>query len=87
MFIFRAKYIGKKKKYLTKTVFLFKKKRILYCINILKNLILLYCRRKKKNITNQLFYPLYNYLVQDKFSLVHKVKYRIYKQKLAKMQL
>ena len=48
--------------------------------------MLLYCKRKKKNINYKFFLPLSNYLINDKGSLVSKVKYKIYKKKLIQMQ-
>lgn len=34
----------------------------------------------------ELFLPLFNYITNDKTSLVTKVKYKIYKKKLIQMQ-
>ena len=70
----------------SKIYFITGKKRFLLCINFIKYLVLLYCKRKKKNINYKFFLPLSNYLINDKGSLVSKVKYKIYKKKLIQMQ-
>ena len=80
------KKIKKKKIQLSKLVFIVGVKRLVLCMNLIKYIILLNCRRKKKNMTYSLFTPLYNYIVYDKNNLVIKVKYRIYKQKLMQLQ-
>jgi hypothetical protein len=55
-------------------------------MNFIKCLILLNCKRKKKNMTYKIFLPLFNHLVDDKTSLILKIKYKIYRQKLIQMQ-
>ncbi len=86
MFINKTKIFKKKKKSLSKLLFLTEKNRTILCINILKNIILLNIKRRKKNITKFLFLSLYNYIVNDKNNLVLKVKYKLYKQKLIQLQ-
>lgn len=71
---------------MNKLIFIKGVKRLLLCINFLKYLILLNCKRKKQNMNYNLFLPLFNYLTNDKNNLVLKVKYRLYKQKLIKLQ-
>ena len=86
MFNSKVKKLKKKKQQLSKLVFIVGVKRLVLCMNFIKYIILLNCRRKKKNMTHNLFTPLYNYIVYDKNNLVIKVKYRIYKQKLMQLQ-
>lgn len=87
MFNHKVRFFKKKKSYATKLIFVTGNKRIVSCINFLKCLILLNVQRKKKNLTTDLFTPLYNYITVDKNSSVMKVKYRIYKQKLMQLQV
>lgn len=75
-----------KKKQNVKLVFITGIKRVLLCINFIKYVILLRCKRKKKNMSLALFNPLFHYLTQDKVNSVIKVKYRIYKHKLMQLQ-
>jgi len=86
MFSHKAKFFKKKKQYSTKLIFVTNQKRLLLAINFLKCLILLNVKRRKKNLTTNLFNPLYNYITIDKNNLVEKVKYRIYRQKLMQLQ-
>ncbi len=71
-----------KRKPTVKLNFIVHSKRTILCINFIKYAILLYTRRKKKNLTFNYFLPLFNYLMYDKTNFVIKLKYRIYKQKL-----
>lgn len=86
MFSHKAKFFKKKKQYSTKLIFVTNQKRLLLAINFLKCLILLNVKRRKKNLTTNLFNPLFNYITVDKNNLVEKVKYRIYRQKLMQLQ-
>lgn len=87
MFSHKAKFFKKKKQYATKLLFVTNQKRLLLCINFLKCLILLNVKRRKKNLTMNLFSPLFNYITVDKNNLVTKIKYRIYRQKLMQLQI
>lgn len=88
MYSAKTRKIKKKKK--TKNninlIFVTGIKRVLLCINFIKYVILLRCKRKKKNMSTSLYNPLFHYLTQDKMNSVIKVKYRIYKHKLMKLQ-
>jgi hypothetical protein len=86
MFSNKTRKLKKKKQKMTKLIFIRGIKRIILCINFIKYIILLTCKKKKKNMLIKLFSPLFNYITNDKTSLVLKVKYRIYRQKLIKMQ-
>ena len=86
MFTHKSKKLKKKKKQINKVVFIYGIKRIILCINFIKYIILLNCKRKKKKMNLELFLPLFNYITNDKTSLVTKVKYKIYKKKLIQMQ-
>jgi hypothetical protein len=61
-------------------------KRTLLCITFIKLLVLLRCKKKKKNMTRFFFLPLYRYLVFDKLNSVINIKHRIYKKKLMQLQ-
>jgi hypothetical protein len=61
-------------------------KRTILCINIIKYVILLNLKRKKKNLSFQYLYPIFQYLMNDKINPVIKVKYKIYKHKLMQLQ-
>lgn len=86
MFSHKSRHLRKKKKKFTKLIFISGKKKIILCMNFIKCLILLNCKRKKKNMTYKIFLPLFNHLVDDKTSLILKIKYKIYRQKLIQMQ-
>lgn len=86
MFSHKSKTLRKKKQQLTKIIFISGKKKIILCMNFIKCLILLNCKRKKKKMNYKLFLPLFDYLTNDKTSLVLKIKYKIYRQKLIQMQ-
>lgn len=86
MFSNKVRKIKKKKKKISKLVFITGKKRVVLCINFIKYLVLFKCGRKKKNITHKLFSPLFDYIVNDKGSNMLKIKYKIYKQKLMQLQ-
>ena len=61
-------------------------KRILLCITFIKLLMLLKCKKKRKNLTMLLFIPLYRYLVFDKKNAVINIKHKIYRRKLMQSQ-
>ena len=86
MFRYKSKKLKKKKIFKHNLYFVEGKKRFILCINYLKYLILLYCKRKKTNISYNLFLPLSNYIIYEKNSMVNKIKYKIYKKKLVQMQ-
>lgn len=48
MFSHKSKTLRKKKQQLTKIIFISGKKKIILCMNFIKCLILLNCKRKKK---------------------------------------
>ena len=87
MFANKVKKLKKKKQQLSNIVFLEPTKRPLLCINFIKYLILLNVQRKKKNIKTELFKPLSEFIIENKVSIVTKVKYKIYKQKLMQLQV
>jgi len=85
--LFRSK--SKKKKTLNFSVnllYITGIKRILLCITFVKLLILLRCKKKRKNLTMLLFVPLYRYLVFDKKNAVIDIKHKIYRRKLMQSQ-
>ena len=43
-------------------------------------------KRKKKNMSFQYLYPIFQYIMNDKVNSVIKVKYKIYKHKLMQLQ-
>jgi hypothetical protein len=86
MFSNKSKKNKKKKQQLNNIVFIRGVKRVILCINFIKYSILLNCKRKKKNITLEMFNPLFKFIIEDKNNFAIKVKYRIYKQKLMKLQ-
>lgn len=86
MFTHKVRYFRKKKQQTSTLKFIRGIKRSLCCINFLKYLILLNCQRKKKKMIYNLFAPLMDYLSNDKNSMVVKVKYKIYRQKLVQLQ-
>ena len=61
-------------------------KRILLCITFVKLLMLLRCKKKRKNLNMLFFVPLYRYLVFDKKNAVIDIKHKIYKKKLMQSQ-
>lgn len=87
MFNFKVRRIKKKKKILTKLIFITGNKRLLLAINFLKYIMLLSVKKKKKNMIPEYFLPLGNFLSKDRDSMLMKIKYKIYKKKLAKMRL
>jgi hypothetical protein len=86
MFSFKTKKLKKKKKISHKLLFITGNKRVILSINFLKYLILLNTKKKKKNMNIHYFSPLTNFIASDKNNNVTKIKYQIYKKKLAKMQ-
>ncbi len=86
----KTRKIKQKKKKQTKKninlVFVTGIRRVLLCINFIKYVILLRCKRKKKNMSLSLYNPLFYYLTQDKMNSVIKVKYKIYQHKLMQLQ-
>ena len=86
MFANKSKKNTKTKKQINNLVFIRGIKRIILCINFIKYNILLNCKRKKKNVTLDLFNPLYSFIIEDKNNFGIKVKHRIYRQKLMKLQ-
>ena len=86
MFNYKVKYFKKKKQQSVQMNFIVGMKRQLCCVNFLKYLIILNCQRKKKKMLYKLFYPLLNYISFDKNSMIVKIKYKIYKQKLIQLQ-
>ena len=86
MFRYKVKKFKKSKKIKDKLEFITGVKRTILCINYIKYLILLYCKRRSKNMTYKLFLPLSNYIMQDKGSMVTKIKYKVYRKKLVNMQ-
>ena len=56
-------------------------------INFLKYIILLSVKKNGNNMIPDYFLPLGNFLSKDRDSVLIKIKYRIYKKKLAKMRL
>ena len=86
MFNHRSKTFKKKKKSFNKINFTLSGKRLLLTINFIKYMILLNCKRGKKKMQFNLFNPLYDYLINDKINCILKIKYKIYKLKLAQMQ-
>lgn len=87
MFTNKIKKLKKKKQKILNYLFISGKKRIIFTINLVKTLILLNFQRKKKNLLTSNLTPLYDFIVNDKNNNLIKIKYRIYKQKLMKMQL
>ena len=86
MFNNKVKKLKKKKQQLIKLKFVTELKRIPLCINFIKYTILLNSKRKKKNMTLTLFNPLTEFIIQNKISLITKVKYKLYRQKLMQLQ-
>ena len=86
MFNNKIKKLKKKKQQLAKLVFVTEKNRIPLCINFLKYTILLNSERKKKNMKPQLFNPLTSFIIQNKVSIITKIKYKLYRQKLMQLQ-
>ena len=84
--IFSNKIKKIKKKKISTLIFITDYKRVILCINFLKYMILLNCKRRKKNMNMERFNPLYNFIVEDRKNLLIKIKYRIYRQKLMKLQ-
>ena len=87
MFSFKVRRIKKKKKILTNLIFITGNKRLLLAINFLKYIILLSVKKNGNNMIPDYFLPLGNFLSKDRDSVLIKIKYRIYKKKLAKMRL
>ena len=87
MFRYKSKRLKKKKVIKNNLYFITGKQRFILCINYIKYLILLYCKRKNKNISYNLFLPLSNYLIYEKTSLVNKIKFKVYKEKLKKTEI
>lgn len=77
---------NKKKNFNLNLLFITGLKRTILCINILKYVILMNLKRKKKNISFQYLYPIFQYIMNDKVNSVIKVKYKIYKHKLMQLQ-
>ena len=86
MFNNKVKKLKKKKQQLVKLNFVTELKRIPLCINFIKYTILLNSKRKQKNMTLTLFNPLTEFIIQNKISLITKVKYKLYRQKLMQLQ-
>lgn len=86
MFNNKVKFYKKKKQKVSNLTFITGIKRVVLCINILKFLIILNIRRKRKNVTPQMFNPIFNYISLDKTNLAIEVKHKIYKQKLMQLQ-
>ena len=87
MFSFKVKKMKKKKKILTNLIFITGNKRLILTINFLKYVILLHTKKKERNMNSSYFLPLGDFLSRDKDGMVVKIKYKIYKKKLAKMRL
>lgn len=87
MFSFKVRKMKKKKKTLTNLIFITGNKRIILSINFLKYVILLHTKKKEKNMNTNYFLPLGDFLSKDKNNMVVKIKYKIYKKKLAKMRV
>ena len=87
MFTNKIKKLKKKKQKILNYFFISGKKRIIFTINLVKILILLNFQRKKKNLLITNLKPLYDFIINDKNNDLVKIKYRIYKQKLMKMQM
>jgi hypothetical protein len=85
LFNYKVKKFRKKKKKISNIKFVFKKKRLLISLNFIKCLVLLDCRRGIKKMQFKFFEALYDFIINDKSSLVLKVKLKIYKLKLAHM--
>lgn len=77
---------NKKKNFNLNLLFITGLKRTILCINILKYVILMTLKRKKKNMSFQYLYPIFQYIMNDKVNSVIKVKYKIYKHKLMQLQ-
>lgn len=77
---------NKKKNFNLNLLFITGLKRTILCINILKYVILMNLKRKKKNLSFQYLYPIFQYIMNDKVNSVIKVKYKIYKHKLMQLQ-
>ena len=67
-------------------VFITGLKRSLYCLSLLKYVILLQLRRKKKNLNFDYLFPVFSYLMYDRQNPVISLKYKIYKHKLMQMK-
>lgn len=67
-------------------VFITGLKRSLFCLSLLKYVILLQLKRKKKNLTFDYLTPVFNYLMHDRQNSVISLKYKIYKHKLMQMK-
>lgn len=85
MFCYKIKKIKKNGEYKNNFLFISGKKRILYALNLLKNIILLEFKRKKKNFIINNLESLYKFIIDDKTNKVLKIKFFIYKKKLNKM--
>ena len=85
MFSYKIKRFKKSKKIKDNLEFIRGVKRTILCINYIKYLILLYCKRRSKNMIYKLFMPLNDYLIQDKGSMVMKIKYKVYRKKLVNL--
>ena len=77
---------NKKKNYNLNLLFITGLQRTILCINILKYVILMNLKRKKKNLSFNYLYPIFQYLMYDKSNSVIKVKFKIYKHKLMQLQ-
>ncbi len=86
MFSHKSKTFKKKKKSFNKIIFTLPSKRLLLTINFLKYMVLLNCRRGKKKIQYNILAPLYDFIINDRTNSMLKIKYRIYKLKLGRMQ-
>jgi hypothetical protein len=82
----KKKNVKKKQSYSINLLFLTGIKIILFCINFIKYVTLLQCKKKKKNLKLDLFRQLYLYLIYDKSNSVTKIKFQIYKHKLMQLQ-
>lgn len=67
-------------------VFITGLKRSLFCLSLIKYVLLLQLRRKKKNLTFDYLTPVFNYLMHDRQNPIISLKYKIYKHKLMQMK-
>lgn len=67
-------------------VFITGLKRSLFCLSLLKYVILLQLRRKHKNLNFDYLTPIFSYLMHDRQNPVISLKYKIYKHKLMQMK-
>jgi hypothetical protein len=85
MFSIKKKKLKKKLK--KDIIFIKGIKRVVLVLNFLKFLIFLNTKRYKKNMNIKLFLPIFFFLTKNNNNNIDKIKLKIYKIKLASMQI